>query len=298
MGSNRTPRHLYKYRPFNVNTLRLLDLAEVYYADHGGFNDPLDCDTSIQFDTDIVSLERLLCSMLVKVGGKPNALRVMNNHRYMSTQYGDYRTDSGAAEYYTRCLVSAVDDLLKAEIGRRGVLSLAAKWNCPLMWSHYADEHRGVCIEYDMKDAAFNALQPVSYASSRGVRVSELIDWKLNKSESARKQIEQRVFFSKASQWRYEKEWRDIDSSAGASSAPAYVSAIIFGFRCDTTVINTVVKLHAHSERKIHFYAIRPRDESFRLGRIEVDQEEIRAFGIRGPAALEFRDVFFDQADA
>ena len=171
----RTPKHLYKYRAFNVNTLRLLDLAEVYYADPRGFNDPLDCDPSIQVDTDIASLEKLLYRMLVKIQGKDSALREMNNHRYMCTEYGDYKTDAKTAAYYTRRLAADVDGLLKAELGKRGVLSLAAKWDCPLMWSHYADEHRGLCIEYDTTDTVFNGLSPVSYSSPRAVRVSDLI---------------------------------------------------------------------------------------------------------------------------
>lgn len=291
----KTPRRLYKYRAFNVNTLRLLDLAEVYYADPRGFNDPLDCAPSIQVDTDIANLEQLLFRMLVKKRGKESALQVMNNHRYMSTEYGDYKTDPDTAAYYIRRLASDVDDLLKAELGQRGVLSLAAKWSCPLMWSHYADEHRGLCIEYDATDTAFNMLRPVSYSSPRAVRVSELIEWKVKGSSSAQQRIEQTFFFSKAPQWRYEREWRDISDSAGTASAPAYVSAIVFGLRCDSTVINTVVKLHAQSERKIKFYAVRPLDESFRLRRYAIDQDEIEASGVRSPATLEFRDVFVDQ---
>lgn len=298
MRSPNLPRHLYKYREFNVNTLRLLDFAEVYYADPRSFNDPLDSNPTIQVDTDLASLERLLYQMLSATQGKDVARKTMSNHRYMSTEYGDYKTDPDVAAYYTRRLASHISDLLSTEQGRRGVLSLASKWDCPLMWSHYADEHRGLCIEYTLSDAAFNNLLQVSYSRSRAVRISELIDWKMKGNQSAEQKIVDTFFFSKAPQWRYEREWRDLAEAPGTASAPAYVNAIIFGLRCDPTVITTVVKLHAQSARPIKFYAVRPSDGSFRLKRDAIDKDEIESTGVPSPAVLEFRDVFVDFADA
>jgi hypothetical protein len=52
MPTQRSPKRLYKYRPFDVYTLRLLSEAEVFYADPASFNDPLDGSPTIQIDTD------------------------------------------------------------------------------------------------------------------------------------------------------------------------------------------------------------------------------------------------------
>lgn len=296
--STKIPRRLYKYRSFNVNALRQLDLAEIYYSRPTAFNDPLDSNPTIQVDTDLRSLEQLLYRMLVKLKGKEAALQEMNNHRYMSTEHGDYKTDAKAASLYVYRLVADVDDLLTDELGAYGVLSLAAKWDCPLMWSHYADEHRGLCIEYDTSDNAFKNLKPVSYTRPRAVRVSDLIDWKVKNIAGAKEKVCETFFFSKASQWRYEREWRDLSEGSGASDAPAYVSAVIFGLRCDDAVVNATVRLHARSEREVKFYVIRPLDGSFRLRRYPIDRGEIETSGVRGPAALEYRDVFADETDA
>lgn len=89
MSKSKLPGRQYKYRAFNVNTLRLLSEAEVYYANPVSFNDPLDCSPTIQIDTDRASLEKLCYKMLVAAYGKELALREMQNHRYMSTEYGD-----------------------------------------------------------------------------------------------------------------------------------------------------------------------------------------------------------------
>ena len=56
--------------------------------------------------------------------------------------------------------------------------------------------------------------------------------------------------------------------------------------------------MHAQSERLVKFYAIQPRDDSFRLRRYAIDRDEIEASGVRSPAVLEFRDVFVDETDA
>jgi Protein of unknown function (DUF2971) len=292
------PKRLYKYRAFNVNTLRLLSEAEVYYADPMSFNDPLDSKPSIQIDTDRVTLEKLLYQMLVNSVNKEHALKNIDNHRYMSSQYGDYKTDSKTEDYYKRLLADNVKELLYEELGKRGVLSLAVRWDCPLMWSHYADEHRGLCIEYDMTAYLGQSLHPVDYHMPRSIRISELYDWKIKASISAEQAIKKIFYFAKAPQWRYEREWREIVGSIGANPAPVRVSSIHFGLRCDSSVITALVKLHTSSSQRIKFYAIHPQDSSFGLKRSRVDIEEIEAIGVRSSAFLDFHDVFIDKADA
>ena len=288
------PRRLYKYRKFDLYTLRLLDRAEAFYASPNTFNDPLDCNPTVQVDTDLVSLERLLFTMLAAKYGKDRALSQIGNHRYMSTEYGDYKTDPETAAHYTRRLASHVDELLSHELGNHGVLSLAKRWDCPLMWSHYGEEHKGICIEYDLSETVFHDLRAVSYNSPRAIRISDLIEWKVNGRASAKAQILDTFFFSKAPQWRYEHEWRDFSPTAGIAVAPARIGAVLFGLRCDYSIVTTVVRLFANSEHAVKFYAIRPLDGSFRLKRYAVDTEAIQATGGQAPAALEFRDVFLD----
>lgn len=281
-----TPRRLYKYQAFNVNALRLLDRAEVYYADPSTFNDPLDCNLSIKVDADVNSLENLLFNLIAKARGKNDANKAIRRRRYESTEIGDYKKNQNAADHYTRSLANDIERILREELGQRGVLSLAVKWNCPLMWSHYGDEHRGFCVEYDTTETAPNTFKSVSYSSPRTLYVSDLIDWKIKGNEQVVKKIEETIFFSKASQWRYEREWRSIVSSPGSVSATAKVSAIIFGLRCDDTVINTVVRLFAQSEVEPKFYKINLKDDSFRLYRRLIDHSDIERSSIRHPSHL------------
>ena len=83
MSQTTPPHSLYKYRAINVNPLRMFSQAEVYYANPAAFNDPLDCNPTVQIDTDRRLLEKLCFKMLKAGYGEERALREIGTHRYM-----------------------------------------------------------------------------------------------------------------------------------------------------------------------------------------------------------------------
>ena len=123
-----------------------------------------------------------------------------------------------------------------------GVLSLAEQWNSPLMWSHYADEHNGICIEYNITSSVCGAPKKVNYEGGRGILISHLINWFFNNSESAKTEIEYKYFYTKANQWQYEKEWRYIHESQGRQPPPFQITGIYFGMRCERSVVSSIVE--------------------------------------------------------
>ena len=294
--TKRLPRKLYKYRSFDVNSLRLLSKAEIYYANPRSFNDPLDCNPTIQVDTDRASIERLCFRMLAAKHGREVALKEIGNQRYMSTQCGDYKTNRKAEKYYMQGLGSEIKRLVDAEMASRGVFSLTARWDCPLMWSHYADEHRGLCIEYDMSENVCSHIKPVDYRRPRGIKITELMQWKLRKSAEAEQNILNTYFFAKSPQWRYENEWRDIHPSNGVKQAPFRISGVYFGLRCDAAVRISIVKLFTNSNLPIAFYNLYPLEDSFRLKRRLVDTDEIESCGVETSVLLDFKDVVLDES--
>ena len=294
--TRKLPQKLYKYRSFGINSLRLLSKAEICYANPRRFNDPLDCDPTVQVDTDLASIEKLCFRMLAKAHGKEKALKEMRNHRHMSRECGDSMSDPKVKKYYMRRLGSEIKQLVDAEMGKCGVLSLSERWDCPLMWSHYADEHRGLCIEYDMNDNCCSHIKPVDYRRPRSIKITELMRWKLHSSPEAEQNVLDTYFFAKASQWRYEKEWRDIHSSHGVKQAPFRISGVYFGLRCDAAVRTSIVKLFAKSI-PIAFYDLYPLEDSFRLKRRLVDTDEIEACGVETSALLDFKDIVLDQSE-
>jgi Protein of unknown function (DUF2971) len=195
MSKSKLPRWLYKYKAFNVNTLGLLSSAHVYYANPEKFNDPLDCKPTIQIDTDRSSLEKLCYKMLVAAYSEEHARRKITENRYLSEEDDEGNRDSETeAHYYMQLLASDIKGLLYSEFGKKGVLSLAEQWNCPLMWSHYADQHRGLCIEYDTTDNECPKIMAVDYRRPRSIRVTDLVAWKVNGSADAAKAIHDAFF--------------------------------------------------------------------------------------------------------
>jgi Protein of unknown function (DUF2971) len=291
MTSNLIPRRLYKYREFGINTLRLLSEAEVYYANPLSFNDPLDSRPEIEVDVPLSDLVKTCYRMLLERLATDEAKKKIYEFRYLSSEYGDYKTDKDAENHYVRSLVRCIKDSLNALYGKFGVFSLAKKWNCHLLWSHYADNHRGLCVEYDASDNACFDLRKVRYGTSRSVKISELFAWKVSGSKLAENSVFETIFLAKAPAWRYESEFRDIRAQHGVCSSPMTVKAVHFGMRCDTAVKTAVVKLYSNVDPSIDIFEVYASDNSFELKRRAVDIGEIEAFGVLVPDFVRQRDA-------
>ena len=85
-----------------------------------------------------------------------------------------------------------------------------------LMWSHYANKHKGICIEYEltkMDSLLISYLYPVVYSNERIKAKLEHFNLNGEKLEINKEEILNLVFQSlihKSSVWDYENEWRII----------------------------------------------------------------------------------------
>jgi len=104
MFSRHVPRKLYKCRTFNVFCLRLLTHAEVRYSDLRSFNDLLDCDPTFEVDIDRSALEHLCYAFLRRTQSEDKAKAEINNYRYLSSEYGDFKTGPEVEDYLKRML--------------------------------------------------------------------------------------------------------------------------------------------------------------------------------------------------
>lgn len=287
------PNKLYKYRPFGVNTLRAITEAEAFYAKPSTFNDPLDCDPTIDLDIDREHLERLLYEMLLKHKSEEEAKKEINYLRHMSTEHGDYNLEPKVEAYLMQMLATGIKRDLDADLGNQGVFSLSATWSSGLMWSHYADEHRGICIEYDTRDQQHPRLRRVDYNGPRAIKTSDLYQWKVQGDTRAEERVYKTFFYTKSGEWRYEREWRDVQKDSGVVGVPFRTTAILFGLRCDPSVIKSIVKLLSHYPA-IKLWQVLPMHDGFGLRRHQVARDEIEALAIEEPGFLMFRDIVWD----
>lgn len=91
-----------------------------------------------------------------------------------------------------------------------------------LMWGHYAEKHKGFCIEYDVKSLPENmrVLLPVIYAE-KPFDASMILDMR---------GIEDNLamlcpYLFKSVDWKYEKEWRIFIKNKGEGQQPLILNA-------------------------------------------------------------------------
>ncbi len=163
------------------------------------------------------------------------------------------------------------------------------------MWSHYADEHRGLCIEMDMIGQMCRDIRPVVYDSWTSIKTSDIAEW-LDGSSEAKARIVNGYFCTKTADWKYEQEWRDICESNGVQDAPFRVSAVYFGLRCSHEVKASIVKWLVGSigEPKA-FYEVYRVEGGSRLERREIDTDEMMAFAVRTSPLMDFREPAEDE---
>lgn len=171
------PKKLFRYRDISEHNIDNLANNKIWLSKPQLFNDP--------FDTILnVDIEEMI---LLKIGKK----------EILSTMPKKMR-EKLFLDAFPQMHVEQ-DKIINSLITLRKTYCMACfseKVNNLLMWSHYADHHKGICIEYsfeDLQNIETGFLLPILYKKKFD---NHLIN--INKTN----------FFSKAYDWRYEKEWR------------------------------------------------------------------------------------------
>ena len=129
-----------------------------------------------------------------------------------------------------------------------------------LMWTYYADSHKGICLEYDVPNTAFDSIEPtndydenrkflhnVNYIPKLATDYGQL--FRAGSIYGNYEELMQTVYFAKDEAFANEKEVRALlyeNSSRPYVSKPFdFLKTIVFGYRCskDTKyVINCLNK--------------------------------------------------------
>ncbi len=100
--------------------------------------------------------------------------------------------------------------LVKDELNKnRGILCFSDKWTNPVMWSHYANKHHGLCLQFEVPSIN---LAEVNYRFSR--LKAELLQLS-DKDPIVAEKAMLACLTTKFSHWKYEREWRvfaDLDT--------------------------------------------------------------------------------------
>lgn len=294
----RLPATFYRYRSFSTNTLDSLCYDRLYFAHPGTFNDPLDCNATIERDSSLDELRTLL-SVLIRKRVKAEVLASLDQARIKggrATAHAEKRAISEAQSElaniaynatnpeYTVTKSEAESWLLTNEVERelrrhyeRGVCCFSTTYASPLLWSHYGDQHRGLCIGFGLDRRPKPQPRRVVYGGSRSVPTSLLTRALVHEDQKAKEELDRDILLRKARGWGYEKEWRLIGDK-GDQDSPLLLKEVTFGLRCSISVVHAVTKALAGRSAPIRYYQMYEVNGRFVLRRREVDLHELNAY--------------------
>lgn len=238
-------------------TLTALGNNELYFASSGSFNDPFDSRARKDFEfkdsEDFVDkwigLERNRQSMTIDEA-----------KAYLS----DIASNLDKTEEY----INEQSELFqKTVLQSFGICSLSEVNNDILMWSHYADSHFGLCLEFSRTPGnTLENAQPVEYPDDDDF---PYINYWPDQEEEILDDLE-KVVLTKSKHWKYEKEWRTIQEPSikheGYNGHVAVypkemLTGVIFGHRMMEKERKTIKKLL--SNHSVEYYEASPVKNKF-----------------------------------
>jgi len=91
---------------------------------------------------------------------------------------------------------------IKHMASRQGVICFCDNWRNPLMWAHYGDRHKGICLGFET-DLPSDSLVKITYVAKR----LRAIPFE-NSSQLEREEFLTMLTSTKYEQWSYEGEYR------------------------------------------------------------------------------------------
>lgn len=147
---------------------------------------------------------------------------------------------AGAVGIFNQFSPSMVELVLESLGTKLGILSLSETRSSPVMWAHYAADHSGFLIVFDERSPWFWAKKG-DLDEFRHIRKVTYLE--MSRPGYPADVGAQELFYSKLSEWKYEREWRIIRPLAESSSrlgdiylfdVPAdSIKGVVLGFRAN-----------------------------------------------------------------
>jgi hypothetical protein len=233
------PAQLYKYRDLSDRTYEIIENSAMWFSKASNFNDPFDCNLSETHDHNLDDFKEYLATLKLAA----------NQHAAMINLF--HTNPVSVREICINARNKAINE--------KGILSLSKVNSNILMWSHYAREHTGIVLGFDMlKDPEF-FLPPwvVTYSDTY-----EELNYFRNRPATVRRNIS-----TKALLWAYEEEIRIVKPQSRAwDFKRECLSEIFFGCKTPTAEIEKFM-LHCRSNgfNHIQFYKAEIRHGAFSL---------------------------------
>ncbi|MFZ6645728.1 DUF2971 domain-containing protein [Undibacterium sp. TJN25] len=256
------PEFLYRYRSFkNERDEKNLTTNLLWFADPKEFNDPMDCKPHYRFENGdelaIAHFRKQTFFRAIKLEHPmANGVEV---ERHMIEYHNKYPAMNDAFWLFAR-------EVVERQVRNVGVLCLTETGHCPVMYYHYADAHKGMCLKYRTADL-FDYVEPVQYT----LDYPEVDFFAEDQSDDFNK-----LFLTKYLSWQYEKEWRLIEFSRDFTKEPRHLlyptpllEGVIYGMYMPQHERERIATLLHASGRHVILYEAKLKTGSFLLDIVE-----------------------------
>lgn len=220
VSKNMVNQLLYKYIKCDENSDKIFIDHTLLFTHPNKFNDPFDCWAYLE-EPDF--------------NGLSDIIENSNEDELYKKECRDRIRYYGKKEYK-----ESVDNALS----KIGVCCFSKNRDNILMWSHYSNNHKGICLQFDILEDTdfFSTAIPVSYVNRMP----------LYNHFSDRKLIIEKIIQPKSIDWIYEQEVRivktnvDIENNEGNQVfkfKPIALRKIIFGCKATQTTIEKYKRL-------------------------------------------------------
>ncbi|WP_411910594.1 DUF2971 domain-containing protein [Paucibacter sp. DJ1R-11] len=201
----------------------------MFFGRASAFNDPFDCYPSFDLtatDTELIDY----CKRVLQRSqpGLPERQAIADALAWVRDGSIGPRSP-GFLERTQAAHTAAITEIV-------GVLCVASDCSNPLLWSHYADQHQGVCLRFDAKHEYFSNAHPVNYCAERP---------KVNPFRHSNEEMLDAALFSKSAHWGYEGEWRMLKYRDGPGEyqfPPEALTGVILGARATPATASMVAE--------------------------------------------------------
>lgn len=251
---------IYKYAPIK-SAIKIIDDERLLLRNPLSFNDPF--DTNVQRDKkDIIKVRKIMKdftmeTFVIRAAMEPNIASKIKQKAGFKMVRAEYAVMCKSLKIYPRYkgnfsmkslykMLSIKNETFKKQIEvnldkfekiandsiertkKDALATCFSKRNDSiLMWSHYADSHTGVCIEYERPDS-YDYVD-VKYSHKRQkIKLEEVVSYSCAKTivgDDLNHQLDEKLmletigpFLVKSNEWKYEQEVRCLITSGSKSS--------------------------------------------------------------------------------
>lgn len=217
---NDEPLKFYKYRWVSGESAKWVEKIvlhhEAFFAPASSFNDPFDLRPVFSLQAsptrqreDYLRLSRKFEPHLTEAQRQSEVEKVM-----ATAMSANNLADT------TIAIQAIHNHYITASVG---VFCVSTRRDDILMWAHYAESHKGICLEFDGRHPFMAHAQKVLYSEDRAP---------INLYDDAQDLAMTKALLTKSAHWSYEQEWRLIRYQGGPGTVrfhPSNLTGIIIG---------------------------------------------------------------------